>query len=72
MKVASKPFPMSVGVCFILFALLSAVCLMPGAKDSRSPILYVCIFGGLFVGIPAVLGIAVVLENLRTRPSGRR
>jgi hypothetical protein len=43
------------------------VLILPGATGSQSPVLYRCIFGGLFVGIPAVLGIGVVLENLRKR-----
>ena len=65
MRVTGKPVPTSVGVFFIAFALVAAVLVLPGAKGSQSPILYVCIFGGLFVGIPAALGIGVVLENLR-------
>ena len=64
MKVTGKPVATSVGAWFIAFAILCAVLLMPGAKHSQSPLLYLCIFGGLFVGVPAVLGVAVVLENL--------
>jgi len=65
MKVTGKRVPTSVGVFFIAFALVAAALLLPGAKSAQSPVLYVCIFGGLFVGIPAVLGIGVVLENRR-------
>jgi hypothetical protein len=54
-----------VGLFFIGFALLAAALILPGARGAHSPILYVCIFGGLFVGIPAALGIAVVIENRR-------
>ncbi len=52
------------------FAVLGAVLLMPGAKESQSPLLYVCILRGLFVGVPAILGIAVVHENLRKKSRG--
>jgi hypothetical protein len=65
MKVTGKPIPTSVGLFFIGFALLAAALILPGAKGAQSPILYICIFGGLFVGIPAALGIAVVIENRR-------
>jgi hypothetical protein len=63
MRVTGKFFPTSVGLCFIAFALIVAVLLLPGAKGSQSPFLYVCILGGLFVGIPTALGIGVVVEN---------
>ncbi len=65
MKVSGKPLFTSVGVFFITFAVVCAGFLLSGLKQSRSPYLYVCIFGGLFVGIPAILGIAVVRENLQ-------
>ena len=67
MKVTGKPIPTSVGISFIAFALLAAALVLPGAKGAQSPILYVCIIGGLFIGIPAALGIGVVLENRRKR-----
>jgi len=67
MKVTGKPIPTSVGIFFIAFALLEAALVLPGAKGAQSPILYVCIIGGLFIGTPAALGIGVVLENRRKR-----
>lgn len=67
MQVTGKPVATSVGVFFIAFAVLAAVLLLPGAKESRSPLLYMCILGGLFVGVPAILGIAVVHENLHKK-----
>jgi hypothetical protein len=67
MKVTGKPVPTGVGIFFIGFALLAAVFIFPGAKGAQSPILYLCTFGGLFVGIPAALGINVVVENRRKR-----
>jgi hypothetical protein len=65
MKVTGKRIPTSVGLSFIGFAFLAAALILPGARGAQSPILYLCIFGGLFVGIPAALGIAVVIENRR-------
>ena len=67
MQVTGKPIATSVGVGFIAYAVIGAVLLMPGAKESQSPLLYVCIFGGLFVGVPGILGIAVVHENLHKK-----
>jgi predicted membrane-bound mannosyltransferase len=70
MKVTRKPVPTSVGIFFIGFAFLAAALIFPGAKEAQSPILYICIFGGLFVGIPAALGIGVVVGNRRKRTPG--
>jgi hypothetical protein len=70
MKVGGKPVPTGVGVFFIAFGVLCAVLLPPRATESHSPFLYVCIFGGLFVGVPAILGVAVVRENLRNKSRG--
>jgi len=67
MKVTGKPVPTSVGFFFIGFAVVAAIAILPGAKGAQSPFLFICIFGGLFVGIPAALGIGVVLENRRKR-----
>jgi predicted membrane-bound mannosyltransferase len=67
MKVTGKPVPTSVGFFFIGFAAVAAVVILPGAKSAQSPFLFVCIFGGLFVGVPAALGIGVILENRRKR-----
>lgn len=67
MKVTGKPIRTSVGLFFIGIAIVSAISILPGAKSAQSPFLYVCILGGLFVGIPAALGIGIVLENRRKR-----
>jgi len=74
MKVTGKPVRPSVGVSFIGFALINAILILRGMKGAESPILYICIFGALFVGIPAVLGIAIVHEHShnRNRFTGRR
>jgi len=67
MKVTGKPVPTAVGIFFIGFALLAAILILPGARGAQSPLLYICIFGGLFVGVPAAFGIGVVFENRRKR-----
>lgn len=76
MKVTGDPIAVGVGVVSIGIALISAILILPGSKGSESPLLYVCVFGGLFVGISAVLGIAVVYEHLynrnRSRVTGHR
>jgi hypothetical protein len=71
MKVTGKPVAAGVGVSFICLALIGAILILLGAKESQSPLLYICIFGGLFVAIPAVLGIAVVHEHLHSRNRGQ-
>jgi len=71
MKVTGKPVAVGVGWFFIGFALISALLILPSAKQSQSPVLYVFLIGGLFVGIPAVLGIAVVCEYLHNRNRAR-
>jgi hypothetical protein len=67
MKVTGKPVPTRVGVSFIALALVIGAVALPDAKEAQSPILYVCVLGGLFVGIPAALGIGIVFENCRKR-----
>jgi hypothetical protein len=71
MQVTGKPVPTSVGVCFIVFAVICAVVIMLHAKESQSPLLFVCIFGGVFVGVFGILGIAVVRENLNMKNHGQ-
>jgi hypothetical protein len=66
MRVGGKP-TVGIGVFCIGFALAGALLLLPGAGGSKSPFLYICIVGGLFVCIPAILGIAIVHEYLHNR-----
>jgi hypothetical protein len=72
MKVAKKPLPTSLGVSFIGLALVAAIAVFPGAKESQSPFLYDCIIGGIFVGVPAALGVGIVYENRRNHGRSRR
>jgi len=67
MKVTGKPVPTDAGIFFVAFALVAAAAVLSGAKDTQSPLLFIRIFGGLFAGVPAVLGIGVILENRRKR-----
>jgi hypothetical protein len=62
-----KRFGLDLGLFFIGFALLTAIVVLPGSKSAASPTLYVIIFGGLSVGIPAALGMAIVSEHLRDK-----
>jgi hypothetical protein len=71
MQVTGKPVPTSVGVGFIAFAVICAVVIMRHARESQSPLLFVCIFGGSFVGIFGILGIAVVRQNLHKKSRGQ-
>jgi hypothetical protein len=72
MKLFEKPANVQVGVFFIGFAALAGIFVLPGAGETTAPILYICVFGGLFVGIPAVLGGAIIAEHLNIRPKTRR
>jgi hypothetical protein len=52
MKVTGKSVRSSVGLFFIGLAVVAAISILPGAKGAQSPFVYVCILGGLLVGIP--------------------
>jgi hypothetical protein len=67
MKVTGKSVKVGLGVWLIVFAVISAAAILSGAKDAKSPLLFVGIFGGLFALIPAVLGIGIVYEHLHNR-----
>jgi len=73
MKVTGgKPFRMDLGIWFLAIAALCAVFVLPGARNARSPILFLFIFGGLSVGIPATLGVAIIRENIRSRHRNKK
>ena len=76
MKVGIRWIPhgsgnLGVGISFVGLAIASGFFILPDAKKSASPILYVLILGGLFVGIPAALGIGVIIEQMRLRKNQR-
>ncbi len=55
------------GVFFVAFAVTAAILLLPGAAKSSSAVLYIVIFGGLYVGVPAALGLGVILAQIKLR-----
>lgn len=55
------------GIFFVAFAVLMGIVFLPGAKEAHSPILYVLIIGGIFVAIPALVGVAIILGRLGRR-----
>ncbi|MCU1241630.1 MAG: hypothetical protein JWO71_2356 [Candidatus Acidoferrum typicum] len=63
---------LGVGVFFVAFAITGAILLLPGAAKSSSAVLYILIFGGLFVGVPATLGLGVILAQLKLRKNQYR
>lgn len=68
MRATTKAVPTSVGFFFIsAFAVVAAVAVIAGAKGAQSPLFFVSIFGGLFVGVPVALGIGIVIENRRNK-----
>jgi hypothetical protein len=60
-----------VGVFFVVYALINAILIIPGAKHARSPALYVCLFAAIFSIIPALLGIAIIVNHRRMRRTSR-
>ena len=69
---SGRRFGLDLGLFAIGLSLLTAGMVLPGAKDAASPTLYLICFGGLFVGIPAALGVGIVFEYLRDRNKTRR
>jgi hypothetical protein len=61
-----------VGVFFVAFAVTGAILLLPDAAKSSSGVLYILTFGGLFVGVPATLGLGVILAQLKLRKNQYR
>ena len=60
------------GVFFIAYAFVTAIVFMPDARKAHSPILYIVVIGGIFVGIPAAIGIGIVSGYLRRRKGSSR
>jgi hypothetical protein len=51
---------------------LTAIFVLPGARESASAVLYVLVLGGLFVGVPASLGIGIIIEQMHFERTGAR
>jgi hypothetical protein len=66
-----EPGKLSLGAFFVGFAALTAILLLPGARQSASVVLYVLVLGGLFVGVPAALGIGIIIQQLQLRKNRR-
>jgi hypothetical protein len=71
MKIGGKYAATSFGVSFIAFAIVSSIIIVSSASEAQSPFLYLCIFGGLFAGVPAILGVALVREHLAEKGRNR-
>jgi len=56
----TKKARFQVGVFFIAYSLIAGMAILSGARQAHSPILYGIIFGGIFAGVPAALGIALI------------
>ena len=65
-----RPVKLQVGVFSLGYALLAAILALPGAQDAASPVLYVLIIGGIFVCVPATVGVGLVSSYLRDRKKG--
>ena len=61
------PGRIGVGVGFVAISLVTAFLILSSARDSASPLLYVCIFGGLFSAVPGILGVGIILDQLQHR-----
>jgi len=58
---------LGVGVFFIAFAVVAAAAIIGGAKDAQSPVLFMCLFGGIFSIVPGALGIGIIVNHRRIR-----
>jgi hypothetical protein len=66
-RIPKRPPTVATGLVFLAIAVAAAIGLLPSAKISQSPVLYFCIVGALFVGIPAVLGIDTLIQAFKHR-----
>ena len=66
-----EPEKLSLGVFFVGLAALTAIFVLPGARESASAVLYVLVLGGLFVGVPATLGIGIIIQQVQLRKNRR-
>jgi hypothetical protein len=47
--------------------MVSAALILPGVKQSQSPLLYVLLLGGLCVGVPLAMAIGVLTGHIPVR-----
>jgi hypothetical protein len=72
MKIHLKSRRAQVGILGIVFSLVCAVIVLPGAKSAQAPFLYLLIFGGLFVGVPLAMAIGCLTGHLPVRGEKNR
>lgn len=72
MKIDLKSRRVQVGVLGIVFSLVCAWIVLPGARRAQSPTLYVIIFGGLSVGLPLAMAIGCLTGHLPVRGERKR
>jgi hypothetical protein len=72
MRVDLKSRRVQVGISGIVFAIVCAALVLPGAKNAQSPVLYVVLFGGLFVGLPLAMAIGCLTGHLPVRGERNR
>jgi hypothetical protein len=51
----------------IVLSIACALIVLPGAKHAQSPVLYIVLFGGLFVGVPLAISIGCLTGYLPVR-----
>ena len=56
---------LDVGIFFVVLSVITGAIVIAGAKDAQSPVLFVCLFGGLFSGVPGALGIGAIVNHRR-------
>lgn len=72
MKNDLKSSRMPVGILGIVFSAVCAVVVLTGAKNAQYPLLYLLIFGGLFVGLPLAMAIGCLAGHLPVRGEKNR
>jgi hypothetical protein len=55
------------GIFLVAFAVLAAAIFLPDVRKAPSPLLYIVVIGGIFVALPAAIGIAVISGRLGRR-----
>jgi uncharacterized membrane protein YedE/YeeE len=72
MKMDLKSPRMRTGVLGIVFSADMAAVVLPHARESQSPFLFVIIFGGLSVGLPLGMAIGCVTGHMPVRGERNR
>lgn len=62
---------LQVGIFFIGYAAINAALVVARAKHAQSPALFICLIGGLFSIVPAVLGISLIVSHRRMQRNSK-